>query len=221
MLTVSVLGMANAAHSIEVKKQPLTQTVKKQYPKQYTDEKIKEIKSLYKSNSKDEVIYVALDMLKGTGGEYSRKAIMGYNLSSKPMKIEFKNLGEINPNYKDFDALGWKKRNRLYIYINEKHSDAPAIALAALLAHEAVHQDEFNSLNEETYAWTMEAAVWTELTDMHKDYKLGMHPLVTRENMLKRLLQKGSFSNKYIRKTVYTNPGYKNLPQTSPGFETL
>ena len=36
-----------------------------------------------------------------------------------------------------------------YIYINPKHEAAPPAALAALLAHEALHQDEYNSLSEE------------------------------------------------------------------------
>ena len=43
-------------------------------------------------------------------------------------------------------------------------------------------------------------------------------PLVMRENVLKQLLEKGHFTNKYIKKTVYANEGYKNLPLTSPGF---
>ena len=43
--------------------------------------------------------------------------------------------------------------------------------------------------------------------------------LVTRENVLKQLLEKGANTNKYIKKTVYANEGYKNLPLTSPGFK--
>lgn len=99
-------------------------------------------------------------MLKGTNGEFSRKAILGNNLTGEPIKVEFKDLGEIGKEYSGFDALGWKKGNKLYIFINQKHKTAPPGALAALLSHEALHQDEYNSLAEETYAWTMEASVW-------------------------------------------------------------
>ena len=152
-------------------------------------------------------------------GEFSRKAIIGNNLSDKPIKIEFKNLAQIHQNYAEFDALGWKKKNKLYIYINEKHADAPSIALAALLSHEALHQDEFNSINEETYAWTMEAAVWTQLSEDYPEQINSTHPLVVREEMLKRLFIKGGYTDKYIRKTVTSNPGYSNLPSRSPGFE--
>ena len=97
----------------------------------------------------------------------------------------------------------------------------PAIALAALLAHEAIHQDEYNSLAEETYAWTMEAAVWTELTELYEDYVYEPGSLVHRENTLKKMFEQGNYTNKYIKKSVYSNESYKTLPETSPGFENL
>lgn len=191
------------------------------FPKQYSKDYIERILPVYKPVGKEPVIYVALDMLKGTNGEFSRNAILGNNLSQKPVKIEFKDLGEINPEYKSYDALGWKKSGKLYIYINPRHKDAPPGALAALLSHEALHQDEYNSLAEETYAWTMEAAVWCEILKTYPESDENLHPLVTRENTLKKLFEKGNYSNKYIKKTVHSNAGYKNLPATSPGFEDL
>lgn len=191
------------------------------YPAKYTPEYIKTIRDEYKSVGKDEVIYVALDMLKGTNGDYSRRAVLGNNLTKKPMKVEFKNLGMINQMYSNYDALGWKRGKSLYIYINQKHSTSPAIALAALLSHESLHQDEFNSLSEETYAWTMEAAVWTELVELYPDYQLNPDSLVTREETLKKAFVRGNYTNKYIKKMVYANDGYQNLPESSPGFEAL
>lgn len=191
------------------------------YPAKYTPEYIKQISDVYGAVGKDEVFYVALDMLKNTNGEFSRKAILGHNLSQRPVRIQFKDPGSINEMYKSFDALGWKKGKNLYVYINPRHMDAPPAALAALLSHEALHQDESNSLAEETYAWTMEAAVWCELVKMFPDSAGELHPLVTRENTLKQLFEKGDYTNKYIKKSVYSNPGYQNLPQTSPGFEDL
>ena len=174
------------------------------YPEKYNAEKIKEIKPMYKNISKEQVIHVALDMLQGTNGDFSRKAIMGNNLSGKPVKVEFKELGAIKPEYAEFDALGWKKGKNLFIYINPKH------------------QDEYNSLAEETYAWTMEAAVWCELSKIYPDSgDENLHPLVNRENTLKKLFERGGYTNQYIKKTVYSNEGYKNLPSTSPGFEEL
>lgn len=192
------------------------------YPEKYNAEKITELKPMYKNISKEQIIYVALDMLRGTNGDFSRKAIMGNNLSGKPVKIEFRDLSTINPEYAEFDALGWKKGKNLYIFINPKHQDAPPAAIAALLSHEALHQDEYNSLAEETYAWTMEAAVWCELLKIYPESgDENLHPLVNRENTLKKLFERGQYTNQYIKKTVYSNPGYKDLPSTSPGFEDL
>lgn len=182
-------------------------------------ERSEQLKKTYKGVTKDERIMEALELLKGGLGDFSRKAIMGNNLSEKPMIVEFSNLSNFGQAYSNFDALGWKKKNRLYIHINEKHQDAPTPALAAVLAHEALHQDDFNSLNEETYAWTLEAAVWTKLSEKDPKYNDSMHPLVIRENTLKKLFIKGNYTSKFIRKTVYSNPGYANLPSRSPGFE--
>ena len=159
-------------------------------------------------------------MLKETSGEYSRKAIIGYNLTQRPIQIEFKDLSELNPAYSSYDAVGWKKKKRLFIYINPKHRNAPPGALAALLAHEALHQDEYNSLTEETYAWTMEATTWCEILNKFPESNNLESPLVTRENILKQQLEKGNYTNKYIKKTVYANEAYKGLPLTSPGFDS-
>lgn len=179
----------------------------------------KELYKLYKGVTGEDRIIEALELMKNTSGSFSRRAIIGNNLIDKEIKIEFKDLSTINPKYANFEALGWKRGSKLYIYVNRKHSDAPAAALAALLSHEALHQDELNSLNEETYAWTMEATVWTQLVEQNPNIADSNHPLVRRENMLKNLLEKGDYTNKYIKKAVFSNPGYQNLPTRSPGFE--
>ena len=192
------------------------------YPKRYNSEEyLKLIKKEYRKVTKDENIAVAIDMMKDTNADFSRSALLGYNLTKKPVKIMFKDLSKIDEKYASFDALGWKKGTRLYIYINESHYDAPPAAITALLSHEALHQDEYNSLAEETYAWTMEAAVWSEMTELYPEETKISHPLVTREETLKKLFIKGRYSDKYIKKSVHSNRGYQDLPQTSPGFEKL
>ena len=188
-------------------------------PKAQTSAINEQLIKTYKKNTSDYNVIEALELLKDTTGEYSRKAILGENLTQKPVKIEFRDLAAINPAYANFDALGWKKNKKLYIYINKKHQDAPKEALAALLAHEAIHQDELNSLNEETYAWTLEAAVWTQLSEDNPGIQKISHPLVERENVIKKLFEKGEYTNTYIRKFVISNKGYQNLPEMSPGFE--
>ncbi len=197
--------------------EPVPSNVK--LPAKYTQEYIDSISDEYKDISNEQIFHVALDMLKDTSGEFSRKALLGYNVTQRPVKVMFKDLSEINEAYSTFDAIGWKKKGKLYVYINPKHEYAPPGALAALLAHEALHQDEYNSLSEETYAWTMEAVVWTEILKRFPESNNLESSLVTRENVLKQLLEKGNYTNKYIKKTVYANEGYKNLPLTSPGFK--
>ena len=175
----------------------------------------------YKNVSSDPSLIQAVEKLGETAGKYSKDAILGKNLTNKPIQIEFLNLSTISPMYTNFDALGWKKKKNLFIYINEKHKDAPIEALSAILAHEAIHQDEHNSLNEETYAWTLEAAVWTQLSDDNPELEKISHPLVERENVIKKLFIRGDYTSKYIHKFVITNKGYQNLPERSFGFEEL
>ena len=178
-----------------------------------------ELYKKYKNVTQEANLIQALEILDNTSGKYSKEAILGKNLTNRPIKVEFLNLATINPMYMNFDALGWKKKKNLYIYINEKHKDAPLEALSAILAHEAIHQDEHNSLNEETYAWTLEAAVWTQLTEDKPELEEISHPLVERESVIKKLFIRGEYTNKYIRKFVVTNKGYQNLPERSYGFE--
>lgn len=181
----------------------------------------------YKHVTKDGVVMQAMELMNSVNiSKYSYNALLGNNLTGRPFKIEFKNLSEINPEYASFDALGWQKPDKLnktketlYIYINEKHRNAPPEALAALLAHEAIHQDKFNSLNEETYAWTLEAATWVKMVEKNPESMNSASSLVSRENSLKKLFEKGNYTNIYLKKAVYTNPGYKRLPTRSPGFE--
>lgn len=221
MICVTMLVVAFQLPAFSAKKTQELIEMPKTYPAKYSAQYVKQITPMYKDVGKDEIIYVALDMLRGTNGEFSRNAILGKNLSGKPVKIEFRDLGAINSEYAEFDALGWKKKNQLYIYINPRHKDAPPGALAALLSHEALHQDEYNSLAEETYAWTMEASVWYEIVKLFPESNDQLHPLVNRENQLKQLFERGNYSNKYIKKSVMSNKGYANLPSTSPGFEDL
>lgn len=190
-------------------------------PEKYTDEYIATLQTEYKKITDEALIMIALDMLKKTDGDFSRKAILGYNLTGYPIKIKFKDLASLNKSYANFDAVGWKKKKKLFIYINPKHETAPPAAIAALLAHEALHQDEYNSLSEETYAWTMEAVVWIDLVERFPESNVESNALVKRENTLKKLFEKGGNSPKYIKKSVYQNKGYQGLPLTSPGFKEL
>lgn len=122
LLCISLMGCMISTAAIAAERSAVYNS---KYPAKYTEEYVENLKPIYKKNTKEEVIFVALDMLKGTNGEFSRKAILGNNLSGQPVKIEFKDLSEIGKEYASFDALGWKKSNKLYIFINQKHKNAP------------------------------------------------------------------------------------------------
>jgi hypothetical protein len=96
--------------------EPVPSNVK--LPAKYTQDYIDSISPEYKKVTNDQLFHVALDMMKGTSGEFSRKAILGYNVTQYPIKIEFKDLSEINEAYSSFDAIGWKKKGKLSIYFN-------------------------------------------------------------------------------------------------------
>lgn len=171
---------------------------------------------------KNKKIIKALDSLIGTDGEWARRVISGKNSTNKPVKILFKNLSTISPQFASMDALGWQdENNNLIIFINNAHKDAPAEAIAALLSHESIHQDKQNSFAEETYGWTYEAEVWIQLKNKYpvlKNISPGEYPLVDRENLMEMLFRKGNFSSKLIEEKVRSNFSYKSLPETSPGF---
>jgi len=163
-------------------------------------------------------IIQALGLMDGTSASWAKKAILGNNDSGLPMIIQFKNLSELSPDYADFDALGWKKGKQLYILVNNKHQSAPPEALASLLSHEAVHQDAYCSLEEETYAWGYEADVWIQMTAKNPQVAQIQCPLTERLNTIARLFQGANNTTSRIRTVVYGNPGYKGLPTHSPGF---
>lgn len=218
-MCILCLPSANAVNSAPEGTPPIELETAQENSSQREDFDIKKYSKVYKGVTKDGLVMQALEMMKGTIADFSYNAIMGNNLTHSKVNIKFRNLAEIKSEYESFDALGWKSKGKLYIYINQKHQEAPPEALAALLAHEAIHQDEFSSLNEETYAWTLEAATWMQLTENNDFATSSGSSLVEREEMLKKLFIKGNYTDKYIKKAVWTNPGYANMPSRSPGFE--
>lgn len=176
----------------------------------------------YSKVTKDPKIIAALNMMYGTVGEWSREAILGNNISGKPIKVEFRDLSAISSAYASFDALGWRvSKKKLKIFINARHRNAPPEALACLLSHEAIHQDEQSSITEETFGWLFEASEWIQQKDRNPELKnpdMNIYPLVQRENKLQKLYEDGGYTDRFIRKAVSSNAGYSNLPETSPGF---
>ncbi len=164
--------------------------------------------------SHDQSILKALDLLSGTQGQGSLDKIV-----QKPMRVIFKDMGTLHKSLKNYDALSWISANgEQVIFINEKHRSAPPEALAAMIAHEAMHADEFNSLNEEVTSWQHEARVWMEMKQRYPELgmlKPGTFALVDRENRIEAEYRQGT-----LEAFVRNSPGYQGLPETSPGFSS-
>lgn len=165
-------------------------------------------------------IKAALELIKISPYTEIYDIISGKNPTQKPVIIEYKNLELIDSIYKNLDSLGWKKKKQLFIYINTKHYDAPPEAIAALIAGRVLNVDEYDSINEEIYCWCVEGAFWTYFTLKKPELMNSKQSLVVRENLIKKLLEKGNYTETYIRKLVLSHKGYEKyhgLPD-SPGF---
>ena len=139
---------------------------------------------------------------------------------AKPIRVRFKDMAQLGPAVKDFDALAWMSRQgQLFIFVSERHRAAPPQALAALLAHEALHHDLRNSVQEEIAGWRQEALVWERLrhglpTVLQRAN--GHYPLIARLNRLLDAHQTGQ-----LDALVRENPHYASLPEYSPGFDAF
>jgi hypothetical protein len=139
----------------------------------------------------------------------------------RPVRLIFKPMGAtFGAAYATYDALSWlgnpddNGQQQRVIFINEVHRNAPPQALAALLAHEALHDDAENSLAEETAGWTVEATVWQDLTLNNPTVShFTQSALVQRMNTLQLGLVAHS-----LGRMVANNAGYKGLADHSPGF---
>lgn len=169
--------------------------------------------------SKNPKIVEAIGLMKYSPARESYNIILGQNPTNKVVKVMFKNLSELNSQYANYDALGWMRSNQLYIYVNNKHNDAPPEALCALIAGRAIHKDKYDSKNEEVYSWTLEAVVW--------DYFLQRNPaladsnsllVIKREDIINRLFNKSTKDISVLEKTVRANNAYMHLESQSPEF---
>ncbi len=162
--------------------------------------------------TRDESIMKAFQLMTEGPGEPSLRRIV-----SKPVRVVFKDMRLLNKSLKNYDALSWmSNQGEQVIFVNDKHRLAPPEALAALIAHEAMHDDAENSLSEEVESWRFEATVWMALKAKNPELnKLaeGTSPLVDRENRLEKELKAGT-----LEAFVRSSPGYKGLPESSPGF---
>ncbi len=172
------------------------------------DQKIKQVLNLLKTHNQDT--------------KKTLNTILGDNLTQKPIQIMFFDLSQLNISYENFDALTCKdKSGNLYILINKIHKNAPVEALASLLSHEVIHQDDQSSYEEEIKAWAIEAKTWHSFQETNpklRNPELNKYALVKRMNTIEKMYVSANDSTILIAQEVHANSGYKGLPEYSSGF---
>lgn len=172
--------------------------------------------------SREAKILKALSVLEGTSEEYVLDVVRGDNLSGMPINIQFTRLGEIAQQYKSFHAVTYTDEyGRINMLIDARHQEAIPEALACLIVHESIHQDNQSSIEEEIYAWTKEATTWHFLKQANPTLlsKEGNEcSLIKRLDTLEKLYLEGDKTAVLIREKVETNLGYQHLPLISVGY---
>ena len=163
--------------------------------------------------SRDAPIIEALEILDHS----PEKAIIPW-MVSHDVRVLFKDMRlELGKAYMNHDALTIiSNDDQQVIYINSKHMMAPPQALAALIRHEAMHDDRDNSLQEELTAWNKEGQTWQEMLTHYPELKqIPPHTvaLVDRLNAINILQQQNRLQDQ-----VFKNIAYQGLPEHSPGF---
>lgn len=170
--------------------------------------------------SKDPEIIEAIGLMKYSPARESYNIILGQNPTKNVIKVSFRNLSELDYKFTNYDAIGWLKFNRLYIYVNEKHKNAPPEALCALIASRVFNQDAYDSKNEEVYIWTLEAVVWDYFLQKNPSLADSKALLVTkRENPINKLFNKSTKDITTLEKAVRANKSYIYIENESPGFK--
>ena len=173
---------------------------------------------LLKKVSKNKKLQNAVELIQKSPITEPYESIIGKNPKNKEIKIQFKKPSSLSKSYTNFDAVGWEKKNNLYIYLNPKHKDAPVEALSSLIAHMTYHQDPIDSINEETYIWALEAVMWDYFLHKKPELFISKTDLVKRENEIYKLYKKSPKDLKYLKKKIKKLDAYKNLEKESPGF---
>lgn len=161
----------------------------------------------------------ALNLLKNSNASWVVDTVKGNNLTGKKIRIKFTNLALLSPEYSNYNALACKNSSgKLYVLIDSSHRNAPAEAIASLLSHEVIHQDEISSMEEETQGWMNETTTWMEMKTISPQVACINCDLVKRLNTLENMYKSAGNTNAQIKLAVIENEGYNELAMTSPGF---
>ncbi len=173
----------------------------------------------YSSITNSAKIVSALKQLENTEFKDTLDAIGGNNLTQKPVVIKFMKLSYISVDYRNCNAVVvFDNQGRMYILIDSKLKKAPAEAIAALLTHEIIHQDNITSIEEETRGWTNEAICWMAMKKKNPKLAYVDSPLVSKLNKLEKMYKDANNTDSLIKQAVEQNTVYSKLAMNSPGY---
>ncbi len=161
----------------------------------------------------------ALEKLENTKFQWALDAVLGENLTQKPVAIRFMKLSYISVDFRNSNAVAvFDNKGKMFILIDNKFKNALPEAIASLLCHEIIHQDNVSSIEEETRGWTNEARCWIEMTGQNPELANANTPLVNRLNTLAKMYKEADNTDYLIKQQVLANAGYVKLTLHSPGF---
>ena len=181
--------------------------------------------------SREPAIVLALQLISQT----SHASVVD-KLINNQVHILFQDLSLLGHPNDDAMSIVNRMNGQQYTYIAQKHISAPPEALAALIVHESMHDDDQNSIAEEVAAWTEEARTWEEMTINFPELSKiqpGTYPLVDRLNALVLTLHQATepattqaptdpdaprVLNNTLETLIRSNPTYQGLPEHSPSY---
>ena len=169
-----------------------------------------------KSIISDANLRAALVSLTGTAFESAIACYLdGQNATGKPYTIvTFQNPADASVPVAQ-STLN-TTTNRLSTVIKPQYKGEDFRALSAFLAHEALHQDSVNGLQEEIFAVTTEGLAYAEQAEVDPSFLANHTALVNFENeRLMALLQSGRTIFPYVG--LFTAPNHNSKNNVFPG----
>ena len=188
---------------------------------------IKEITEIFKKYDKkgNLIIHTATNLNDATNllqdtilGPIFYDYIKGKNPTNQEFLVEYKDLKTLYKKYENLYGVTWEKNKKRFIFIDKKYRTSSPEALACLIAALSIHQDNYNSINEEAYSAMLQAALWANFTHNNPSLRLEQSHLVKTLNYYEAIYKDNDYNINNFIEVIKRDPKYKNLPKTSPGF---
>ena len=157
----------------------------------------------------EEIITSAVSVLNVYGYQKNIDILNGNNYTNRKVRIEFKDLSELDYSYRNFFAITANDDcGNLYILINKNLRNSDEKALACLILHESIHckNNLKDSFEEEIFAHSQEVILYNKI--LQDDKGIGHKTediLIKRLNKLKSLYENNSLNSYIMGNANYIN----------------